>query len=312
MLSRVAERMYWAGRYLERVEATARLINVQSGMLLDLPTASDASWEQLLVIAEVNDQFFQRHSHANEESVLHFLLADAENTSSLIASLAFARENIRTCRDIVPSEAWECVNELYLLCQQNVADAVNSEHRHESLSEYVVRCQLLTGLLFGTMSHGSAYHFLRTGAYIERADMTARVVKVAATTLVEASAELKPLENTLWMGVLKSVSGYQMYRQYVRRRITGADVVGFLLSDPQFPHAVHSALRELATHLNRLPKPEQTNDVIAALIQALEQFCQEVHTDERLQQFIESLELGLIDLHHRVEDSWFLKPQAVD
>lgn len=322
MLSRVAERMYWAGRYLERVESTARLVSVHSNLLLDLPVASGINWEQLLTITEARSTFDDRYAIADETNILNFLLASEDNSSSLLSSLTYARENIRTSRDIVPSEAWECINELYLLVKKDVRRAVQRRNRFESLSEYIVRCQLLTGLLFGTMSHGDAYHFLRVGAYIERADMTARVVDVAAATLAQPNAaadddsaqsaaeRLAPFENSLWMSVLKSVSGYQMYRQYVRRRVDGEDVVRFLLGDAQFPHAVNCTLRELATHIARLPSNAAPNAVIATLQQQLRTYTDAPKMGQALHEFIDTVERGLNELHNSLEDAWFLKPET--
>ncbi|MEM9728262.1 MAG: alpha-E domain-containing protein, partial [Myxococcota bacterium] len=124
MLSRVAERIYWAGRYLERAENTARLVNTYANLLLDLPEETGVTWSQLLKIVALDDLYAERHRKAKEEKVLRFLLVDERNPGSILSSLREARENVRTTRDVVPTEVWESVNEFYLMGQHQLARAV--------------------------------------------------------------------------------------------------------------------------------------------------------------------------------------------
>jgi uncharacterized alpha-E superfamily protein len=310
MLSRVAERMYWAGRYLERVENSARLVNSYADLLLDLPTEAGVGWPQLLKIVVAEDDFGQRYGAATEDNVLRFLLTDESNPGSVLSSLAYARENFRTSREIVPTEGWECVNELYLMGRDGLAQAVGRQRRFDVLSECVVRCQQITGLLSGTMSHGHGYNFLRIGNYLERADMSSRVVDVAAASLAGPNPVARPYENALWMGVLKSLSGYQMYRQYVRRRITPGDVVLFLLADQHFPRAVANRLEAVDRCLATLPRAEAARGVVADLHQRTGTDTVANLPSAELHIFIDRLQIGLDKLHGAIADTWFLKSNA--
>ena len=107
MLSRSAERLYWLARYLERTENTARLINVTMNLIYDLPYGTEVGWQDLLTISGVEEEFSQHFKTPSEQNVSRFLLADRNNASSLLVSLSFARENIRTSRELMPDEAWE-------------------------------------------------------------------------------------------------------------------------------------------------------------------------------------------------------------
>ncbi|MGB5809090.1 MAG: alpha-E domain-containing protein [Polyangiales bacterium] len=307
MLSRVAERMYWAGRYLERAENTARLVSTYSGLLLDLPKDSGVGWPELLRIVAGQDAFHAVHRKATEKNVLHFLLTDLDNPASILSSLALARENVRTSRDIVPREGWECINELYLTAQRDLHGAVGLRRRYQVLSDCVVRCQQITGLLSGTMSHGDAYVFLRMGNHIERADMTSRVVDVAAATLAEGNPSAAPYENDLWMAVLKSLSAYQMYRRHVRRRITGPDVVEFLLTDAQFPRAVAYTLDSLERCLRVVPRGDAPHQVLADLRQSVFREQQPPTDGAALHETIDRLQIGLATLHRAIAAGWFLE-----
>jgi uncharacterized alpha-E superfamily protein len=299
--------MYWAGRYLERVENTARLVNTYSSLLLDLPKDSGIDWQVMLRIAEAENEFNARYSKPTERNVLRFLLADADYPGSILSSLSFARENIRTSRDIVPSEGWECVNELYLMGRARLDRAVSRRRRFETLSECVVRCQQITGLLSSTMSHGNAYNFLRIGTYLERADMSTRVVDVAAATLARDEAAAEPYENVLWMGVLKSLSAYQMYRQYVRRRIAADAVLRFLLRDRQFPRAVGHSLDSLARCLATLPRSDNARGIVVELDRQVSDTRLEEIDGQELHDHLDRLQLGFNQVHDAINGTWFLK-----
>ena len=112
LLSTTAERMYWTARYLERIENTARLISVYHKLLLDLPGGVDITWYNLIVLNSGEDAFASRYKKRDERNVLKFMLVDEQNGSTL-SDVKILRENIRTSRDVLASEVWECVNELY-------------------------------------------------------------------------------------------------------------------------------------------------------------------------------------------------------
>jgi Uncharacterized protein conserved in bacteria len=115
MLSRSAERLYWLARYLERTENIARMVSVHMNLLMDLPISVEMGWLQLVRINASEPQFYEKNKIANERNVTQFLLIDGSYPGSLFSSLSAARENIRTSRDLLPDEAWEQVNEMYLL-----------------------------------------------------------------------------------------------------------------------------------------------------------------------------------------------------
>lgn len=306
MLSRVAERMYWAGRYIERAENTARLVRVHGNMLLDLPARAGRTWEQLLTIFASQDEFARRYERADESAVVGFFIADADNPDSVLSSLALLRENIRTTRDIVPTEGWESVNELYLYARRELPRAGSERTRHRILSEVITACQQVTGLLAGTMSHGPGYQFLRLGRNLERADMTTRVLDVPAASLLNLPEEVTPYRYTLWMNVLKSLSAYQMYCQYVRRRIVGEDVIDFLLLDTRFPRSFRHCLGEITSSLESLPRHEDALVESTALLAELEDADGANLDAAALHECLDRLQRQLGGLHHRIADTWFL------
>jgi len=180
MLSRVAERIYWMSRYLERAENTARLVSVYSQLLLDLPAEAELDWGTPLQILGVGDAY---RAGGSDQGELEYLLTGRGNFASLLASLHQARENARTTRDIVPSEAWQAINELQLFAE-NSLPAMSRRPGSGVSGDIVRRCHEITGILEGGMSHGPAYQFVRLGRSLERADMTSRMIDVAAAIMM--------------------------------------------------------------------------------------------------------------------------------
>lgn len=307
MLSRVAERVYWLARYIERAENTARMVMSFNLVSLDMPKTVTLSWKGLVAVTGTDDIFDEHYQRDDERNCVKFLLADHYNPSSVFSSLKAARENVRTTRDLVPSEAWEIVNELYLFARDNMDAGIGKRGRYQFLSEIVQRCQTLTGLLAGCMSHDPAYDFIRLGRNLERADMTSRQIDVGAIRfLKKASDDPSPYDGLLWTSILRSQSGFQMYRQHVKRRINGTDVVRFLLQDIPFPRAVAHALRYVQEALERLPRNEvPLRLVMQARRHALGADVDQLISEDRLHDFLDSLQQDIAEIHDAIVDTWF-------
>ena len=152
MLSRVAERLYWAARYLERAENTARLVSVYDNLLYDLPKGMiEISWFNLIDLNSATEGFDKRYKVKSERNVVKFLLTDEHNQGSLSASVKAVRENLRTTRDVVPPTAWEQINEFNIYVSKNAGTALARARRHDFLTEVIERSQSLNGLLTGTL-----------------------------------------------------------------------------------------------------------------------------------------------------------------
>ena len=304
LLSRVAERIYWSARYLERAETSSRLARVYGSLLLDLPREAGLKWDLLIQISGCAQIYRELHPTPGIDTAERFFVADRSNPSSVRSSLAQARESIRTTRDIVPSEAWRSVNELTMYVTQEL-DAQTSHRRRYGIHSRVVEgCQQISGLLADTMSHDAGYHYFRIGRGIERADMTTRIIDVAAATLI-GREDLARFDNTLWMAVLQSLSAYQMYRQKVRRRINGADVIDYLLKDEQFPRAFSFSLRELGAALALLPRNAEPLKKLGSLRRMLAQLVVARVDIAELHQWIDDTQFALNELHEHIHRTWF-------
>jgi len=263
LLSRVADSLYWGARYLERAEDTCRLIRSYTDLVIDLPTTAVSSWEPLLAVAGDRSTFDAMHDETKEHDIVRFLVAESANPGSVASSIATARENLRTTREVLPRDVWQAVNDLSLYTVANVASGVDRRNRARFLHRVIADCQRIDGAVSTLMTRDDAYEVWQLGRSLERADMTARVVGVRAAALVEsersaAAQKSEIYEDVQWMGLLKSVNALQMYQRATRGPIEAHKAVGFLLRDTMFPRSVAACLGAIRRSLETLPRPELT------------------------------------------------------
>jgi len=307
MLSRVAEHIYWMGRYVERAENVARLINVNAFLLLDLPKGIAPGWEPLIAISGMGPDFERRYKDYGERSVLKFLVGDPDNPGSILSSLHMARENCRTIRDIVPKATWELLTELNIHARDNLQSGLAKKGRHAYLERIIEGSQLLTGMLGTTLSRDEAWSFLRMGRNLERADMTSRIIDVrTASLLPDDTSELRPFETIQWMSVLKSLSSYHMYRRRMQARVRRGDVLRFLFQDATFPRSFLHCLLVVDREIAGLPRNQACRDAIHKLQDKVLETKVERLKQDKLHQFVDQLQRGLGKVHDTLASGYFL------
>lgn len=311
MLSRTAENIYWFGRYLQRAENTARLVNVHAYLSLDLPRRVPLSWDSLVEIIGAGELFNRLYEQPSEAEVATFLIGDERFSGSLRNTLALARENLRATRETLPSESFEKLNELYGLVTARAESVGYRRIRTDLLREVIDGCLTIVGMLVSNMSRGTGFQFLRIGMALEQADMTTRIVDVRSGGMVAdgAADDLAPFRAIQWMSVLKSLHAYQMYRRQQRTRVTGPRALRFLMHDPTFPRSVAFCLWSMQQTLPRLPEHE---GVRAALQEAINLVnSADVHAllsdgdDSSLGRMLDDIQQCLGDMHVAIADAFF-------
>lgn len=309
MLSRVAENIYWMARYVERAENTARIVTVNANLLLDLPKGIAPGWRPLVDITGANALFEEHYKDYGERNVVRFLIADERNAGSIAAALIAARENCRTIRDFVPREAWELLNEIYLFAREDLPKGMTKGGRHAYLKRVIQGAQNVNGLLSGTMLHDQGYDFLHLGRFLERADMTTRIIDVrSANLLPEETTELRPFETIQWVSVLKSMTAYQAYRRSEQIRVLRGPVLRFLFQNGTFPRSVVHCIEALRTSLSKLPRNESALRVAGRLKRNLEGTEPRRLNQQQLHAFIDDFQVGIGDLHQVIARIWFPPP----
>lgn len=306
MLSRVADNLYWLARYLERAENLARLVDVNASLMLDLPRDLSPGWQPLITITGTEALFAERSRDNSERSVVRFLVADEKNPGSMIATLATAREIARSIRDILPREVWEHINGLHLYVTEHAAEAINKRTRYAFLNHVILGTQTFNGMLESIVSEGAALRFMVLGRNLERADMTSRIVDVRAVGMLpESGTVLRPFASIQWMSVLRSLSGYHMYRLKMRQRVHPTGVVRFLLADDEFPRSCVCCLRRMETVLEQLPNCENLLRRVGRVRRALAGALGRKLTTDELHGFIDRLQLALARINDELARTYF-------
>jgi uncharacterized alpha-E superfamily protein len=236
VLSRIAESLYWIGRYVERAEDTARILDVHLHHLLE-----DASVEEESACrALLNVMGARSPEIVDAMRVTQILAFDPEDRCSIVGSLSGARENASGAREALSSEMWECLNATYhaLPVQIGLASGLSPHSFFRFVKE---RAAIMAGLADTTMSRDDGWRFLVLGRSLERVDMTTRL-------LLARCAE--PSGSPEWINTLRSCSAHEAFLRTYRRAVDASLVAEFLLLDRLFPrsafHAITVAERCLA------------------------------------------------------------------
>lgn len=252
MLARLAENLFWAGRYIERAEGTARMVDVTYHTLLESPPREiEQTYRQLLDVLHLTPAFRQAYGEGavKPEDVIDFLVLDDDNPGSIVSSVTLARENGRSVRELVSSELYEAVNELHLAMRARDLRADLTEQPYELFSLVKQRCALISGVAMETMPRDDAWRFLTLGRQLERAEMACRLLNVRYTQLVDTATSVTFHH---WIAVLKSVSALEAFRKRYRASMDPVQVVEFLLLSESFPRSVRFALDTAERQLDHL------------------------------------------------------------
>ncbi|SEJ40739.1 Uncharacterized conserved protein, Alpha-E superfamily [Cyclobacterium xiamenense] len=253
MLSRVANSIYWLGRYLERAENYARFIDVNFNLMLDLPGDLKEQWEPLILATGDKALYQAKNQNYDMQEVIYFLAFDADNPNSLISSVSKARENARMIRENLTKETWEKLNETYHFVKRGSEGKVWKKEDPRVFFESVKsQILLLYGIADSTVARTEGWYFRQLGQYLERADKTSRILDVKYHILLPSPKEVgSPLDFLHWMALLKSVTAFNTYRR-LYGTIDPSGVVEFLVLNQYFPRSVFFCLREAEQSLFKI------------------------------------------------------------
>jgi uncharacterized alpha-E superfamily protein len=298
MLSRTADHLFWMARYTERAENTARMldVNVQTALLPQSAEAAEQGWRAILGISELQAAFDDRYGLLTPKDVLDFMVRDPSNPSSITSCLKEARENARAVRGTLTTEVWETHNTTWLDMQSRLAGGELEQDSSQFFEWVKYRSHLSRGVTIGTMLKDEAFHFIRLGTFLERADNTARIldVKFHGTTR-NMHAEPKPGQRPdadaqpdfyYWAAILLSVSGFEVYRKVYRDVVTPARVAELLMLRADMPRSLLACLDEVVANLK-----EVRNDVSADT----ERFAGKLHAELKFAHIDDILREGLHD-----------------
>ncbi len=259
MLCRTANELFWMARHIERAENVARMLDVTHRMSL-LPyeavepgLAWAEPWAVPLVTSGLATTYYERFRELSAPKVLQFMILDAENPTSIYCCLRAARESARSVRGAITSEMYEDLNSAWLEMRQVDYARLDADGVSEFLEWVKMRSHLFRGVTVGTMLRDEAYHFIRLGTHLERADNTARILDVKYHTLLASAADVGgAVDYYQWGALLRSVSGFESYRKIYSDVITPRRVAELLILRDDMPRSLHACMNHIHETLERI------------------------------------------------------------
>ena len=309
MLSRTADHLFWMARYTERAENTARMldVHVQTALLPQSVDDAEQGWRAVLGISELLYGYNQKYDTLTQKDVIDFMVRDPSNPSSIASCLKQARENARAVRGALTTEAWEIQNATWIKMQGYLQTNALEQNPSDFFEWVKHRSHLSRGVTIGTMLKDEAFHFIRLGTFLERADNTARIIDVKFHGAKETagkqsqqqsqqlsqsllSKDSKGQDNQIdfyyWAAILRSVSGFEIYRKVYRDVITPERVAELLILRADMPRSLAACMDQVLSNLKHVH-----NDVSADT----ERFAGKLHADLKFSRIEEVLDAGLHD-----------------
>ncbi len=249
MLSRVADSLYWMSRYAERGENIARILDVNLQLMLDLPKLGPedqkALWEPVLRSTCDDADFSKLYKDLTSENVIDFLTLNPKNSNSIINCITTARENARHVREQISLEMWEEINRTYLWMKNQTLKKIQRQGPYEFFTQVKNASHLFQGITDGTMTHGEDWDFIQVGKYLERADMTTRILDANDEIFIKTPANTHTSGTLHWSAILRSCSSHDAYRKFYVAQVEPDKVVEFLILNEFFPRSIRFCAQEL-------------------------------------------------------------------
>lgn len=260
MISRVADHCFWVGRYLDRAESTARLLQVTRALAFDAEMPTQACWRPVVTVSGQFPDFIERFGDpaaGSGDVVQRYMTWAPENPVSIRNSIWGARESARSIREVLSLDIWQATNELYLWFVSEEAQKLYTNDRDEIYRQVRRSTQLNLGLVRSTMLHDTPMDILWLGVLLERIGQTARILDMHHYLLDDdGTGKHQIVQTALWLSLLRTCSGFEAFMRVHKGRVAGAEAVEFLLFEERFPRSLRYCVRSALGLMRRIwPAP---------------------------------------------------------
>jgi uncharacterized alpha-E superfamily protein len=254
MLARVADRIFWMSRQMERAENMARILGVTSNLvLLDSGGLREQNLLAPLAITETEEAYQARHDKLTLPALIEFMALDEDNPSSIYSCLKWARDNAHAVRWQITSEMWETLNATWIEMRAIPRGRVTGAGATQFFDWVKERSHLFRGVTYGTIVRGEAFNFSRLGTFLERADNTARILDVKYHILLPSVEDVGgALDYYQWTALLRSVSAFETYRQLYRDQIFPIKVAQLLILERRMPRSLAGCFDPIIESMDRI------------------------------------------------------------
>jgi uncharacterized alpha-E superfamily protein len=255
LLGRTANGIYWMNRYFERAENMARLMDAGLRMALTRTQTAAEEWTSVVVSAGGEAAFRERHKEFTVATVTEFLLRDPSHPSSVISCIEAGRINARAVRTALTREAWEAINEGWMVLKRLLTAPIDERDLPHVLDAVKRETALIRGSLYGTQLRNEIFDFAQLGTYVERADNTARILDVKYYVLLPSISWVgSTLDNSQWESILRSVSAHRSYRWVYDAQYKPTNIADYLILNSRMPRSLAFSYRMIAEHLSFLAR----------------------------------------------------------
>jgi len=313
MLARVANNLFWMGRYIERSEHMARYLNVNYFSSLDAPNELSQSRQFVLrsMLFMVGEAEEDENVVLNEEKVLYSIALDHETPYSIINNVKYARENANSARDLISTELYEAINKFYHFILNYPADTFVKSGLHDFTVNITEMSTVLRGKIRGTLLHDQVYAIIMMGMNIERSTQIIRIINAKYNDALKAQGSYgdKFSHSFEWTTLLKCAEAYDMMRRYYKKTPTSITTLEFLILNPNCPRSIMNSLNQVYNHIRVLDPSKRYNKHSTAFLvgrvrsEYEYKYIEEIEGD--IKKFIDTLLKDLRAISQKMEKEFF-------
>ena len=270
MLSRVADRIYWMSRQIERAENMARILGVTSNMVLfGTKETREQNLLAPLTITDCAERYFEQKKPVTLQGLVDFLALDPDNPSSIYSCLRSARENAHAVRWQITSEMWESLNTTWLDMRRVRRSEIAGAGATKFFDWVKDRSHLFRGVTYGTIMRGDAFNFSRLGTFLERADNTARILDVKYHVHLPSIKDIGgALDHYQWTALLRSVSSFETYCTLYRDQVVPINVAQLLILERRMPRSLAACFDQVTQAMERIEGHDRAAKRLASELHA--------------------------------------------
>ena len=292
MLSRVADSLYWMGRYMERSDGILRMLKVNYAYSQD--DIHEFSWKPVLKLFTYLDNEKAAELEKNPRAILQYVVTDKENPNAVVNIVTRGRENARSVQDHITKELWQCLNDYYHTMKEDWLEKWLQKDDPITILDVLIKQGLLYyGTADITMSRGEGYSFMNIGKYLERAILSVDILSVRFS-----DRNYNVNENTdaaYWKYLLLSISGYELYLKTYRTGFEAKNVVEQVVLNQNFPRSIIYSLVRLQRYferirqVNKLEGYDELDFMIGKLLSKIRYSRAETLLQQNLHEFLQDI-----------------------
>lgn len=313
MLARVANNLFWMGRYIERSEHIARYLNVNYFSSLDAPNQLSQSRQFVLrsMLFMVGTPEKDENITLDESQILFKIGLDPENPFSILNNVKYARENANSARDLISTELYEAINKFYHYVVNYDSDLFMKNGLYDFTTNITEMTAVLRGKMRGTLLHDEIYAIIMMGINIERSTQIIRMINAKHHDALKAQGSYgdKFSNSYEWTTLLKCAESYDMMRRFYKKTPTSISTLEFLILNPNCPRSVMNSLNQVYKHIKILDPSKKYNKNSTAFlvgrVRAEFQYKYIKEIEEDIQGFIETILKSLVEISQKMENEFF-------